>query len=115
MNPREMSFEEYNAVVRKFAARKGLIFNRDEKLVHELIEGLLANKKRYGYAGCPCRLNCGDMGYDKDIVCPCVYSGPDIEQYGKCFCGLYVNEEFNAGKIPDANVPERRPPEKMCY
>jgi len=50
---------------------------------------------------------------DKDIVCPCVYAKPDIEEYGACYCWLYVSEDWNAGDVPHVQVPERRPVEKI--
>jgi ferredoxin-thioredoxin reductase catalytic subunit len=40
---------------------------------------------------------------------------PDIEEYGSCYCNLYVSEDWNEGRISREYVPERRPPEKMPY
>jgi ferredoxin-thioredoxin reductase catalytic subunit len=42
-----------------------------------------------------------------------VYRAPDVEEYGSCYCNLYVSEEWNEDKIPHLYVPERRPPEKV--
>ncbi|MGD9107408.1 MAG: ferredoxin-thioredoxin reductase catalytic domain-containing protein, partial [Desulfobacterales bacterium] len=50
---------------------------------------------------------------DKDILCPCVYRVPDVEEYGSCFCNLYVSREWNQNKISHIYVPERRPTEKI--
>lgn len=83
-------------------------FNKDKNLVFDLLEGLLINKERYGYMACPCRLACGDREKDKDIICPCEYRDKDIEEFGKCYCGLYVSKEYNLGLIQDICVPERR-------
>ncbi len=87
---------------------QGYLLNPDPVVVHELLKGLLANKKRYGYMACPCRLATGDMEKDRDIICPCRYREPDIEEYGRCYCGLYVSEAWKQGKIPTKEVPERR-------
>ena len=38
---------------------------------------------------------------------------PDIEEFGSCYCNLYVSKEWNEGEIPHEYVPERRPPEKI--
>jgi ferredoxin-thioredoxin reductase catalytic subunit len=76
-------------------------------------KGYYFNKERYGYMGCPCRLVSGDKENDRDIICPCVYRTPDVEEYGSCYCNLYVSKEWNEEKIPHAYVPERRPPEKI--
>jgi ferredoxin-thioredoxin reductase catalytic subunit len=87
---------------------KGYFFNKDSQYVYDLLEGLLQNRQRYGYACCPCRLAANDRETDKDIICPCVYREADVAQYGTCYCGLYVSREFNEGKIPVQTVPERR-------
>ncbi|MGC9325185.1 MAG: ferredoxin-thioredoxin reductase catalytic domain-containing protein [Desulfomonilia bacterium] len=91
---------------------QGYFFNQDRERVFDLLEGLIINKKRYGYMSCPCRLASGDKDKDRDIICPCVYRAPDIQEYGSCYCNLYVSKEWNEGKIPRVYVPERRPPEK---
>jgi ferredoxin-thioredoxin reductase catalytic chain len=76
-----------------------------------LLEMLIKNKERFGYMLCPCRLGSGAYDLDKDILCPCVYRGPDVEEYGSCYCGLYVSEDWNEGRIKHEYVPERRPAE----
>jgi ferredoxin-thioredoxin reductase catalytic chain len=91
---------------------KGYYFNKDKPKVFRLLEGLLINKERYGYMCCPCRLAAKDREWDRDIICPCIYRVPDVEEYGSCYCNLYVSKDWNEGKVPDAYVPERRPPEK---
>lgn len=98
--------------LKKLQEPKGYYFNKDKKTVFELLEGLIINKERFGYMACPCRLASGERDQDKDIVCPCVYRQPDVEEYGSCFCGLYVSKDWNEGKIEKQYVPERRPPEK---
>jgi len=99
--------------LRKLQEKKGYYFNRDKVVVFELLTSLLVNKDRYGYMACPCRLASGDRAADKDIICPCVYRQPDVEEYGSCYCNLYVSREWNEGKVFHAYVPERRPPEKL--
>jgi ferredoxin-thioredoxin reductase catalytic chain len=94
---------------------KGYCFNKDNDRVFELLEALLLNRQRYGYMACPCRLASGDREKDKDIICPCVYRAPDVEEYGSCYCNLYVSKDWNEDKVPHVYVPERRPPEKMPY
>lgn len=88
---------------------QGYFFNADAALVTDLIEGLLANKARYGYATCPCRLASGERERDRDIVCPCAYRAADVAEFGSCYCALYVTPAWNAGAIPHRLVPERRP------
>jgi len=102
-------------MLKKAQAAKGYFFNEDKDRTFELLEALLKNKERYGYMACPCRLASGSRQDDQDIICPCVYRTPDVEEYGSCYCNLYVSQDWNEGKIPHETVPERRPLEKLPY
>ncbi len=82
---------------------------RDEDFRRTLAEGLAANFNRYGYFLCPCRDSAGSREGDKDVICPCVYCGPDQEEFGHCYCGLYLTEEFFASGKEPVPIPERRP------
>ena len=110
-----MDIEKLYEMLRKVQEPKGYYFNKDKERTFELLEGLLENKERYGYMVCPCRLASGEREYDKDIICPCVYREPDVEEYGSCYCNLYVSQEWNEENIPHDYVPERRPPEKIRF
>jgi len=99
--------------LKKIQEPKGYYFNRDKLKVLELLEGLIENKRRYGYMSCPCRLSLGEKETDKDIICPCVYREPDVAEYGSCYCNLYVSKTWNEDRIPHVYVPERRPAEKI--
>jgi len=110
MTPREL-YE----TLKKTQEPKGYYFNQDMERTMELMEALLANKERYGYMCCPCRLSSGDRGKDADIICPCAYREADVAEFGSCYCNLYVSQAWNRGEIPHDYVPERRPPEKMPY
>ncbi|ACL04614.1 MULTISPECIES: ferredoxin-thioredoxin reductase catalytic domain-containing protein [Desulfatibacillum] len=103
-----MNAEELYEKLRKLQEPKGYFFNKDKALVMELLEGLLENKERYGYMCCPCRLAANDKDADKDIICPCKYREPDVQEFGSCYCNLYVSKEWNEGEIEEAYVPERR-------
>jgi len=109
MNEVEQLFE----MLKKVQEPKGYYFSNDKERVFELLESLLFNKNRYGYMSCPCRLASGDRKKDQDIICPCVYREADVEEYGTCYCNLYVSEVRNKRAIPYAHVPERRPVELM--
>lgn len=101
--------------LKKIQEAKGYYFADDKEHVFGLLEALLVNKARYGYMVCPCRLANGDRDADKDIICPCVYREPDVNEFGSCYCNLYVSKAWNDGTIPHQYVPERRPPEKMGF
>lgn len=111
----QMEVENLYEMLRKVQEPKGYYFNIDRERTYDLLEALLVNKARYGYMSCPCRLASGEREKDKDIICPCVYRGPDVEEYGSCYCNLYVTPEWNEKKIPHVHVPERRPPARMPY
>jgi ferredoxin-thioredoxin reductase catalytic subunit len=107
--------EKLYDMLKKAQEPKGFFFNKQKDRVLELLEALLVNKKRYGYMACPCRLASGRRESDQDILCPCEYRPADIEEYGSCYCNLYVSKDWNEGKRPNVHVPERRPPEKLPY
>ncbi|QSZ66316.1 ferredoxin:glutaredoxin reductase [Methanofollis aquaemaris] len=88
----------------------GYHLNPDTEFVKDLVRGLLANERRYGYPACPCRLSIGVKEADADIVCPCEYRDPDLAEYGACYCTLYVTGAVVAGEQTVGRVPERRPP-----
>jgi len=102
----------YNRL-RQLQEPMGYYFNPSKEMVFQLLEGLITNKKRYGYMSCPCRLASGDREKDKDILCPCVYREADVKEYGSCYCHLYVSKEVFEGKRGLQYVPERRPVEKL--
>lgn len=110
-----MDVEKLYAMLEKTQSAQGYFFNADRDRTMELLEALLKNKDRYGYMVCPCRLASGDRENDKDIICPCVYRTPDVEEYGSCYCNLYVSRAWNDGTIDRDFVPERRPPEKIVF
>ncbi len=90
------------------AEAAGYFLNPDVEFVLDLMEGLLTNEERYGYRACPCRLAEGEREADLDIICPCDYRDPDLDEYDACYCALYVTQEIVKGEKEVAPVPERR-------
>ena len=106
-----MSSQEAEALyeqLRREGEAAGYLLNPDQEFVLDLMEGLLTNEKRYGYQSCPCRLADGVSEKDLHIICPCDYRDPDLDEYGACYCALYVSEEIAAGEKEAEPVPERR-------
>jgi len=99
--------KEYNKL-KKEAEENGYFLNNDLFFTKELIRSLLINQKRYGYPSCPCRLASGDKSKDIDIICPCDYRDADLNDYGSCYCGLYVTSEIINGSKKLQAIPERR-------
>lgn len=91
----------------------GYHLNPDRETALMLIEGLIANVERFGYRLCPCRLGIGEQKSDLDIICPCDYRDRDLDEYGTCYCGLYVSSRVVAGEAEAESIPDRRPPEKV--
>jgi ferredoxin-thioredoxin reductase catalytic chain len=94
----------------KEAEDAGYHLNPDMEHTKDLVRGLLINERRYGYRACPCRLASGEKADDLDIVCPCDYRDQDVEEYGACYCGLYVSESVLQDEKGVEPIPERRPP-----
>jgi ferredoxin-thioredoxin reductase catalytic subunit len=94
----------------KDAAASGYYLNPDKEFAKALISGLITNRKRYGYSSCPCRLASGNKEDDIDIICPCDYRDQDVNEYGACYCALYVSRAIADREKDAASIPERRPP-----
>ena len=91
------------------AREGGYTLNPDVGFTRELVEGLIVNKDRYGYMACPCRLADGVRELDADIICPCDYRDPDLDEHGTCYCALYVSDEVASGERELTSIPDRRP------
>jgi ferredoxin-thioredoxin reductase catalytic chain len=96
-------------ILQKEAKYGGYQLNPDAEFTKNLVTGLLKNTQRYGYPACPCRLASGKKEKDLDIICPCDYRDPDLNDFGACYCALYVSDEIVSGSKAVAPVPERRP------
>jgi ferredoxin-thioredoxin reductase catalytic subunit len=114
-NTRDITQQEIDALydrLNREAEAGGYHFNPDVEFTKELVKGLIVNEKRYGYWSCPCRLASGTKEDDLDIICPCDYRDPDLNEYDTCYCGLYVSRAVVDGKKQIGKIPERRPPEE---
>lgn len=108
--PDASQVEEYYKKLKAEAESSGYHFNSDEEFTKELLSSILINQQRYGYGACPCRLASGKNEEDLDIICPCDYRDQDLDEYGACYCGLYVSGEILRGEKDLTSIPERRPP-----
>jgi ferredoxin-thioredoxin reductase catalytic subunit len=95
------------------ARTHGYYLNPDSSFLQDLLEGLKLNEKRYGYPSCPCRAATGNFELDRDIICPCDYRDPDVQEFGACYCALYVDRGIYEGEKEVGPIPERRPMEKQ--
>ena len=110
MTPTAEQVQAMTERLRKEAVSRGYHLSPDVEAVRSLVEGLLVNIERYGYPSCPCRLSFGEKDEDLDIICPCDYRDPDLDDYGACYCSLYVSKAMADGIEEVVPVPERRPP-----
>lgn len=97
------------AKMQKNAKENGYYLCPDADLLNSLIDGLFTNQNRYGYGSCPCRISSGIKNYDVDIICPCEYRDADVNEYGTCYCGLFVNNELKNDPSMMNPILERRP------
>jgi ferredoxin-thioredoxin reductase catalytic chain len=63
----------------------GYHINPDATFASELAHGIATNIERYGYPLCPCRLTGGSKEADLDIICPCDYRDPDLDEFDTCY------------------------------
>ncbi len=112
MNPNNITADDVNRFYEKSkeeAEAFGYHLNPDEEFTKELLESILINQDRYGYGACPCRLASGIKEEDLDLICPCDYRDPDLDEFGACYCGLYISSEVLHGEKKLTSIPERRP------
>lgn len=87
---------------------KGYFVNPDVEFVEFLLDNIQKNNDRYGYGSCPCRLSIGIKEKDQDLICPCDYRDMDLDDYGTCYCALYVSKDILEGKKEIKSIPDRR-------
>ena len=81
-------------MLNEYVAHSSYKLNPDTKIIDRLVKGLVMRKVKFGYAYCPCRLVTGDKERDKNIICPCVYHGEEIDRDGECHCNLFVSVNY---------------------
>ena len=108
---KEKSLEEVSRFIHQVAGYKNWELPADKTHLGNIAEGLRVNYNKYGYFQCPCRDSWGEREKDRDIICPCQYCLPDIEEYGHCFCGLFLSKEFKSQNKALQSIPDRRPDE----
>jgi len=108
--PSQAEIDKLYERLNKEAEAGGYHLNPDVEFTKALVRGLLVNEQRYGYWSCPCRLAAGKKADDLDIICPCDYRDPDLNQHGTCYCALYVSDEVMSGEKKLQSIPECRPP-----
>ena len=108
----EIQIDQLLQALSQTAETAGYHLNPDPEFTRELVKSLLINEQRYGYQACPCRLASADKGKDLDIVCPCDYRDPDLNDFGACFCALYVSDAVLNGAQQITSIPERRSRER---
>lgn len=106
--PKQETVDRLHAKLDREAEAAGYHLNLDLEFTKDLVRGLLVNEGRYGYQACPCRLASGEKSEDLDIICPCDYRDADLDEFGACYCALYVSEEIAQGEKEAEPVPERR-------
>lgn len=104
--------EDFYQKVKQDVEAHGYHLNPDVEFTKYLLKNILLNEQRYGYGACPCRLAADNKEEDLDIICPCDYRDPDLNDYNTCYCGLYISGDILEGKKELQSIPERRPSPK---
>jgi len=114
MNNKHKNLADTQAFAQAVAEKQHWVLNPEPDFTGKILEGLCQNYNRFGYYLCPCRDGDGERNRDKDIVCPCDYAKADIQDYGHCFCALYLSPSYEK-QVKDgkelSSIPERRPEE----
>ena len=108
MSTRRKTPEKARQFIEAVAKHQGWAPNPDDEFLSDLARGLAQNYNAYGYYLCPCRDGDGERELDRDIICPCDYAPPDIDEYGHCFCGLFLAKQFAESGTKPRPIPERR-------
>ncbi len=104
----DAGYEELKKSISEKAVKSGYKLNPDTDFLDLIFKSLFTNQKRYGYPSCPCRLAEGDFKLDADIICPCIYRDPDLFEFSRCYCALYVSDDYTTA-MGAGSIPERRP------
>ena len=113
MNEQQVALAEIDRLYERLfreAESAGYHLNPDVAFAKGLVRSLIINERRYGYRACPCRLASGKNKDDLDIICPCDYRDPDLDEFGACYCALYVSDAVRKGEKQAGSIPERRLP-----
>lgn len=85
-----MNKEEVRKVYEKFTEGNDFMLNPDSNHVNMVIDGVLANEKKFGLKLCPCRLRDGTKERDLQLICPCNFKSQEVwTKEGRCWCGLF--------------------------
>ena len=104
--------EQVYTFLKAVSSKQDLTLSADPSHVDSIADGLLERYNTLGYFCCPCREAWGDRKKDRDIICPCDYCKKDVEEYGQCYCGLFVtpeNPERELNSIPDRRADDLYP------
>lgn len=101
------SVEKMGSYVSQVSGHRKWILNPDQEFTRGIVEGLATNAKTQGFPLCPCRDPSVDPDKNKDIICPCRYAQADIDQWGQCYCGLFLGPGKDPAQV--SSIPERRP------
>ncbi len=103
--------KDVSEFARNAADRNGWSVQPDKAFLKTVLDGLVKTRETYGYYLCPCREGWNDRVKDRDITCPCEYASEDIDEFGHCYCGLFLSEEMAKSGQPPGAIPDRRPEE----
>lgn len=85
--------EKIEKMIKFYSSKSGYDVISDPEIYDTIVEGLVQNKLKHGFAYCPCRIVTGSKEEDIKIICPCAYHKEEIKQDGHCHCHLFYAKE----------------------
>ena len=102
----DKTLKDVEVFLKAVTVKQGLLLNPDKDHIDSIKEGLMQMYNSLGYFCCPCRESWGDKKKDRDICCPCDYCKADVEEFGQCYCGLFISESSRGKEL--SSIPDRR-------
>ena len=78
------------------ARDKGLVLNRDEARVKQVVSLMTDNFKAIGEYVCPCKQKHKPPVAGRDTLCPCPEMMNEVSKDGHCFCRLFFTPQAAA-------------------
>lgn len=94
----EAGIEDNLERLKKFARKKGLLFNPNADWVEQVIRLMTDNKRETGSYLCPCKQH-HPPDPEHDVACPCPAVEEEIARDGHCHCQLFFAEGFEKKKF----------------
>ncbi len=94
----EEIYKNNYARLKRFAEKKGLVFNSNQDWVEQIIRLMANNYLEYKKYYCPCKQH-HPLDPEKDAVCPCSDLDNEIKKDGHCHCRLFYRLDAETARM----------------